>query len=84
MSNRTATLCNRTDTLRIRTATFRHDFENGDLFTDIGFGNIQYGFITGNDITCAAKSPMGVFEDKIIPNDLAFVFEAIDKYENEE
>ena len=47
-------------------------------------GNIQYGFITGNDITCAAKSPMGVFDTKIIPNDLAFVFEAIDKYENEE
>ena len=46
--------------------------------------NIVYGFITGNDITCAAKSPMGVFEDKIIPNDLAYVFETIDKYENEE
>lgn len=45
-------------------------------------GNMQYGFITGNDISCAAKSPMGVFDEKVIPNDLAFVFEAIERYEN--
>lgn len=47
-------------------------------------GNMQYGFITGNDITSAAKSPMGVFSDKVIPNDLQIVFEAIDAYENGE
>ncbi len=47
-------------------------------------GNIEYGFITGNDITCAAKSPMGVFAEKVIPNDLQVVFDAINAYENGE
>lgn len=57
------------------------------LFTSKTIGdddNMEYGFVTGNDIASAAKSPMGVFETKIIPNDLAIVFEAIDRYEDGE
>lgn len=53
-------------------------FTNKEVDED---GNIKYGFITGNDITCTAKSPMGVFEERIIPNDLNMVFEAITRYE---
>lgn len=37
-------------------------------------------FITGEDTTSTAKSPMGLFEDKIIDNDLKLVDTAIREY----
>ncbi len=47
--------------------------------------NINYGFITNrvldrNGAEIPAKSPMGMFEDMFIPNDLDFVAKAIDEY----
>ena len=42
--------------------------------------NIVYGFITGNDITCAAKSPMGVFDQMEIDNDIVEVMKALEDY----
>jgi len=46
---------------------------------------ITYGFITNrtldrNGAEIPAKSPMGMFEDEFIPNDLAFVAKKIDEY----
>ena len=49
---------------------------------------IKYGFITNrmldrNGAEIPAKSPMGMFDDMFIPNDLAFVAEKIDEYYND-
>lgn len=46
---------------------------------------VEYGFITNrtvdkNGAEIPAKSPMGMFEDLFIPNDLQLVADAIDKY----
>lgn len=41
---------------------------------------LHYKFITGNDLYCAAKSPKGVFDKKLIDNDLQIVVDAIDKF----
>lgn len=46
---------------------------------------INYGFVTNRTIDhtgaeIPAKSPMGMFEDEFIPNDLAFVSQKIDEY----
>lgn len=46
---------------------------------------IKYGFFTNrtldrNGAEIPAKSPMGMFEDMFIPNDLALVVKAIDEY----
>lgn len=57
------------------------------LFTNKGLtedGNIEFGYITGNDIGSAAKSPMGAFSQKIIPNDLQLVADAVDAFANDE
>lgn len=43
-----------------------------------------YKFLTQSDGTHIAKSPMGMFEDKYIDNDLKFVCESIQQYFNEE
>lgn len=43
-------------------------------------GKIEYKFITQSDGTTTAKSPMGCFEDLLIDNDLQFVINKIDKY----
>lgn len=45
----------------------------------------QYGFFTNatrddRNIVVPAKSPVGVFKDLIIPNDMGFVVEEIEKY----
>jgi len=61
------------------------------LFTYVFFTNLAkdsdgkmvYQFMTQSDGTNTAKSPMGCFEDMFIDNDLAFVFDSIDKYNNE-
>jgi len=43
-------------------------------------GVLQYGFETQNSGENTCKSPMGMFEDLFIPNDLQFVKDCIDKY----
>jgi len=40
----------------------------------------QYLFKTNADETTIAKSPMGMFETKTIPNDLKYVIDSINKY----
>lgn len=42
----------------------------------------QYVFETHADFS-TAKTPLGLFEDKTIPNDMAAVIKAIEEYENE-
>jgi len=44
-------------------------------------GELEYGFETQNSGENTCKSPMGMFEDKFIPNDLQYVKECIQKYE---
>ena len=56
------------------------------LFTDLVKnvdGEIEHKFITQSDGTTTAKTPMGCFEDFYIDNDLQFVIEQIDKYNEE-
>ena len=43
-------------------------------------GELEYGFETQNSGENTCKSPMGMFEDKFIPNDLQFVKDCIEKY----
>lgn len=43
-------------------------------------GNMNYHFITQSDGTTTAKTPMDCFDDLLIDNDLAFVFNKIDEY----
>lgn len=59
------------------------------LFTVILYSKVdmedkkpKYSFVTNNDGQYPAKSPIGMFEDLEIPNDLGFVADAIDEYEN--
>lgn len=41
---------------------------------------VQYKFLTNTDGTCTAKSPMGLFEDQLIDNDLDYVIKKIQEY----
>lgn len=43
----------------------------------------QYVFLTNNDGSHLAKSPLGMFEQKLIPNDLQSVIEIIQEYYSE-
>lgn len=54
------------------------------LYTDVlkSKDGFEYVFITQNDGTNSAKSPMGMFKDHHIPNDLKYVNEAIHKFYN--
>lgn len=59
------------------------------LFTDVSFtkeGEAKYGFITNRiqrgSIVIPAKSPEGMFEEAVIPNDLATVFTKMNEYYN--
>ena len=63
--------------------------ENVDivLFTNMKYedNGITYGFVTNrmldrNGAEIPAKSPMGMFDEMFIPNDLAFVAQKIDEY----
>jgi len=45
-------------------------------------GTLHYGFETQNNGENTCKSPMGMFEDSFIPNDLQYVKDAIVAYEN--
>lgn len=42
--------------------------------------SIEYKFLTNSDGTCTAKTPMGLFNDKLIDNDLNLVINAIKEY----
>jgi hypothetical protein len=46
--------------------------------------NGNYSFITQGDARHIAKSPMGMFETREIPNDLAFVKQKMNEYFNED
>lgn len=63
--------------------------ENVDivLFTNLKYedNEVHYGFITNrmldrNGAEIPAKSPMGLFDELFIPNDLAFVAQRIDEF----
>ena len=63
--------------------------ENVDivLFADPKSDNhkVEYGFVTNrsfdkNGAEIPAKTPMGMFDELFIPNDLAFVAKKIDEY----
>lgn len=57
------------------------------FFTEVRFddeGKKSYGFITNNDGTTTAKSPLGCFNKTYIPNDLNYVIKHIDAYNNDE
>ena len=45
--------------------------------------SVAYKFLTNSDGSCTAKSPMGLFPDLLIDNDLDAVIKAIDEYNNE-
>lgn len=55
------------------------------LFTEVEFEDDvpSYKFITNNDGKCIAKSPMGMFENLKIDNDLKEVIETVKKYNEE-
>ena len=46
--------------------------------------DMQYKFLTQNDGICVAKSPMGMFEELYIDNDLAQIRQKIDSYYNDD
>lgn len=53
------------------------------LYTNVSKGadnKIQYQFVTNNDGKYPAKSPVGMFKDTYIPNDLGLVSNLIDDY----
>lgn len=53
------------------------------LYTDVKMVSKkpEYRFVTNNDGTYPAKSPIGMFDDLYIPNDLGAVLEQVKKYE---
>lgn len=57
------------------------------LFTRVAMdenNKASYKFVTNSDGTCTAKTPMGLFEDLLIDNDLATVIEKIKEYNGED
>lgn len=44
----------------------------------------QYKFVTNSDGSCTAKTPMGMFNERLIDNDLKLVIDTINEYNNEE
>lgn len=44
----------------------------------------EYKFVTNSDGTCTAKTPMGLFPDVLIDNDLDQVIKRIKEYNEEE
>ena len=58
------------------------------LFTkvirDESTNEVKYKFITNSDGTCTAKSPMELFDDILIDNDLNFVINKITEYNEEQ
>lgn len=57
------------------------------LFTKVtegDSGRMEYRFITNNDGECVAKTPMDMFSELLIDNDLNEVIKVIDAYNNDE
>ncbi len=57
------------------------------LYSKVGkgaSGKMEYQFVTNNDGQFPAKSPIGMFKDMYIPNDLGKVSEIIDQYNSGE
>lgn len=57
------------------------------FFTKVEEGEsdrMQYKFLTNTDGECTAKTPMDMFEDLLIDNDLNEIIKIIDAYNNEE
>lgn len=53
------------------------------LYSKVSKGNdnkIKYEFVTNHDGEFPAKTPIGLFSDLYIPNDLGVISETIDKY----
>jgi hypothetical protein len=53
------------------------------LFTKVSTNannEVEYKFITNSNGTCTAKSPMGLFSDLLIDNDLDYVIKSIKAY----
>lgn len=54
------------------------------LFTHVEFDEDTqrgtYSFVTNNDGTTTAKTPMDCFADRLVPNDLQFVVDKINEY----
>lgn len=46
-------------------------------------GVVDYQFVTNNNGECLAKTPMGMFDELYIPNDMQQVLEVVRSYENE-
>lgn len=44
----------------------------------------EYKFVTNSDGTCTAKTPMGLFPEILIDNDLDLVINRIKKYNEED
>ena len=49
-----------------------------------GDDGMDYIFLTNTDGEHVAKTPLGMFTDKKIPNDVAKIIEVIDEYNNDE
>lgn len=47
-------------------------------------GKMEYKFLTNTDGACVAKTPLGMYEDLLIDNDLNEVIKTIDEYNNAE
>jgi hypothetical protein len=57
------------------------------FFTDIvrdDDGNPTYKFKTNSDGTCTAKTPMGLFPELLVDNDLELVIKSIKEYNGED
>lgn len=56
------------------------------LFTEVTFEDdkASYKFITNNDGKCIAKSPIGMFEQLKVDNDMAEIINIIKKYDEDE
>ena len=57
------------------------------LFTRVNTdesNKVQYRFLTNSDGTCTAKTPMGLFPEILIDNDLDLVINRIKKYNEED
>lgn len=49
---------------------------------ETGKKTIAYNFVTQNDGTTTAKSPIGMFDSLLIPNDLGYVVDKMNEYYN--
>ena len=47
-------------------------------------GKMEYKFLTNTDGECVAKTPMGMFPDMLVDNDLAEIIKVIDLYNDSE